>query len=62
MNFSNLTEYRVFSLILPCGKNNPTVFAEYSVRDLLIFVGVVVVLSILIGILKRVFKKKEINK
>jgi len=37
------------------------VFADYSVQDLLIFVGVVVVLLILIGILARVFKKKEIN-
>jgi hypothetical protein len=38
------------------------IFAEYSVQDLLIFSGVVVVFLIVIGILKRVFKKKEINK
>jgi hypothetical protein len=38
------------------------IFAEYSVQDLLIFAGVVVVFLILIGILKIVFKKKEINK
>jgi hypothetical protein len=38
------------------------VFAGYSVRDLLIFAGVIVVFLILIGILRRVFKKKEVNK